>query len=288
MKRRLLNSTMILVFLLSITLLSGCSKKSNSASASVAKGESVIINPTDTATLPNSEVTVFIASSLSNAMTEIRALYKTIQPNVTIIYNADSSGTLQTQIEEGAECDMFFSAAIKQVNNLDDNGYIVHDSVLNLLENTVVLIKPTGATTKVTSFETIYKAKNIALAGEDVPVGAYAREIFSNLGIWDRVKSMEINEGANVSVVLAAVSEASNEVGVVYATDAESVKDSVEIICEAPESSLSSPVTYPVCLVNNEESDETQKIATENFLTYLSSPDALDIFEKYGFTISSK
>jgi molybdate transport system substrate-binding protein len=242
------------------------------------------IAPANITSLPETEIYVFIAASLNNAMTEIKNLYKQTQPNVNIILNADSSGTLQTQIEEGAECDIFFSAAMKQMTSLVDGGYIEDTSVKNLLENKVVLIKPIGTQTAVTGFENIYEAKNIALAGEDVPVGAYAREIFTNLGIWDRVEKMEINEGANVTAVLAAISEASNEIGVVYATDANSVMDSVEIIAEAPEESLNTPVTYPVGLVKNSEADDAQQNTSKDFLEFLASTEATAVFEEYGFT----
>ena len=163
-------------------------------------------------------------------MEEIQKDFNEEYPDVEILYNADSSGTLQTQIEEGSRCDIFFSAADKQMDALVDEKLADKDSVVDLLENKVVLIKPKGGETKVTGFENITDAKNIALAGEDVPVGQYAREIFTNMGIMDKVNEMEINEGKNVTEVLAAVKEGSNEVGVVYATDAASVADEVDVI----------------------------------------------------------
>ncbi|MCI5530203.1 MAG: molybdate ABC transporter substrate-binding protein, partial [Blautia sp.] len=132
-------------------------------------------------------------------------------------------------------------------------------------------------------FENITDAANIALAGEDVPVGQYAREIFTNLDIMDAVKEMEINEGKNVTEVLTAVAEGSNEVGVVYATDAASVADQVEIIAEAPEGSLETPVLYPVGLVEDQEATEDDSRAAEIFLEYLQSDEALEVFEEYGF-----
>ena len=199
------------------------------------------------------------------------------------LYNADSSGTLQTQIEEGARCDIFFSAAQKQMNALVDEGLADKDSVVDLLENKVVLIKPKDGETKVTGFENITDAANLALAGEDVPVGQYSREIFDNLGITDEVNKMEINEGKNVTEVLAAVSEGSNEVGIVYATDAASVADFVDIIAEAPAGSLETPVLYPVGLVEDQEASDDDKAAAAAFLEYLQSDEALEVFEKYGF-----
>ena len=227
---------------------------------------------------------VFIAASLSNAMEDIQKDFNKEYPDVNILFNADSSGTLQTQIEEGSRCDIFFSAATKQMDALVDEELAKKDSVVDLLENKVVLIKPKGGETKVTGFENITDAANIALAGEDVPVGQYAREIFKNLGIEDDVNKMEINEGKNVTEVLASVSEGSNEVGIVYATDAASVADKVEIIEEAPEGSLKTPVLYPVGLTEDKEASDSEAAAADAFLAYLQTDEALKVFEEYGFT----
>ena len=230
------------------------------------------------------EVNTFIAASLSNAMEEIQKDFNETYPDVEILYNADSSGTLQTQIEEGARCDIFFSAADKQMNALVDENLAKKDTVEDILENKVVLIKPKDGETKVTGFENITDAANIALAGDSVPVGQYAREIFDNLGITDEVNKMEINEGKNVSEVLAAVSEGSNEIGIVYATDAASVVDKVDVIAEAPADALKTPVLYPVGLIEDKEASEDDTAATEAFLEYIKSDDAMKVFEKYGFT----
>ena len=229
------------------------------------------------------DVYAFIAASLSNSMEEIQKDFEKLHPEVSIKYNADSSGTLQTQIESGAPCDLFFSAADKQMNALVDEELADKDSVVDLLENKVVLIKPKDGETKVTGFENITDAANLALAGEDVPVGQYSREIFDNLGITDEVNKMEINEGKNVTDVLASVSEGSNEVGIVYATDAASVADSVEVIAEAPEESLKTPVLYPAGMVEDKEASDDDKAAAEAFLEYIQSDEALEVFEKYGF-----
>ena len=230
------------------------------------------------------EVNTFIAASLSNAMEEIQKDFNETYPDVEILYNADSSGTLQTQIEEGARCDIFFSAADKQMNALVDEDLAKKDTVEDILENKVVLIKPKDGETKVTGFENITDAANIALAGDSVPVGQYAREIFDNLGITDEVNKMEINEGKNVSEVLAAVSEGSNEIGIVYATDAASVADKVYVIAEAPADALKTPVLYPVGLIEDKEASEDDTAAAEAFLEYIKSDDAMKVFEKYGFT----
>ena len=226
---------------------------------------------------------VFIAASLANAMDEIQKDFNEEYPDVNILFNADSSGTLQTQIEEGSRCDIFFSAATKQMDALVDEELAKKDSVVDLLENKVVLIKPKDGETKVTGFENITDAKNIALAGENVPVGQYSREIFKNLGIEDDVNKMEINEGKNVTDVLASVSEGSNEIGIVYATDAASVADKVDVIAEAPEGSLETPVLYPVGLTVDAEASDEEAAAADAFLEYLQTDDAMKVFEEYGF-----
>lgn len=233
---------------------------------------------------PGGELYVFIAASLANSMEEIQKDFNQKYPDVGIFYNADSSGTLQTQIEEGSRCDIFFSAATKQMDALVEEKLAKEDSVVDLLENKVVLIKLKDAETKVTGFENITEAENMALAGEDVPVGQYAREIFTNLGIMDQVEKMEINEGKNVTEVLAAITQGSNEVGVVYATDAASVADQVDIIAEAPAEALETPVLYPVGLTEDQEASSAEQEAAEVFLEYLQTEEAMKVFEEYGFS----
>ena len=233
---------------------------------------------------PGGELYVFIAASLANSMEEIQKDFNQKYPDAEIFYNADSSGTLQTQIEEGSRCDIFFSAATKQMDALVEEKLAKEDSVVDLLENKVVLIKLKDAETKVTGFENITEAENLALAGEDVPVGQYAREIFTNLGIMDQVEKMEINEGKNVTEVLAAITQGSNEVGVVYATDAASVADQVDIIAEAPAEALETPVLYPVGLTEDQEASSAEQEAAEVFLEYLQTEEAMKVFEEYGFS----
>ncbi len=232
------------------------------------------------------EIYAFIAASLKNTMEKIKENYEADHPGVTIIYNADSSGTLQKQIEEGAECDVFFSAATKQMQALEEGGYLVDGSITDLLTNKIVLIKPSGMETKVTGFDNITEASSLALAGEDVPVGQYARQLFTNIGILDQVMAMEINEGANVTAVLTAVAEGSNEVGVVYATDAASMADKVEIIAEADDSQVE-PAVYPIGLVKNGEADDAQIKAADEFKTYLITDEMpLTLFEEAGFIVT--
>ena len=281
-KRRI--SSLLLVLLLVICAAMGLVGCSSAKDSSNTTADITSVETSQVAKLDKATIYVFVAASLKNSMTTIQEMYSKVQPNVTIVLNPDSSGTLKTQIEEGATCDIFFSAAMKQMNDLNTEGYIESTSIAKLLENQVVLIKPKGGTTLVTSFDTITKAKNIALAGEDVPVGAYAREIFTNLGILDKVMAMEINQGANVTAVLAAVSEGSNEVGVVYATDAASIANKIDIIASAPSTSLKTPVIYPVGLVKNKSASAAQTAASKDFISYLQTDEVTSIFSGYGFS----
>lgn len=271
--RKLTLSVMMLIGVLGVS--------GYTTSTSVAQSETSNIPIASTSPV---RLEIFIAASLKNAMEEIQTNYKENHPEVELIFNADSSGTLQTQIEEGATCHVFFSAAMKPMNALEEEGYVMDGSTVLLLENQLVLIKPKGVETKVTGFRNIAEARNIALANEDVPVGAYARELFSNLKVLDQVMAMEINEGSNVTAVLAAVGEASNEIGVVYATDAYSALDRIEIIETAPEGSLEEPIVYPVGIIKDEGADEAVLEASEAFIRYLSSDEAIKIFESYGFS----
>jgi molybdate transport system substrate-binding protein len=238
--------------------------------------------------LEQAELYVFIAASLKNTMEMVKKEYESEHPEVTVIYNSDSSGTLKTQIEEGARCDIFFSAATKQMEELEKGGFVKESSVQNLLMNQMVLIKPKGKETAVTGFDTITNASSLALAGEDVPVGQYARKLFEKMGILDKVMSMEINQGPNVTAVLTAVAEGSNEVGIVYATDAASMSDQVEVIAKVDKEMLD-PALYPVGLIDNKEASEVEKVAAADFMKYITgSEEAKKQFLDAGFELYKK
>ncbi len=242
----------------------------------------------ETKALEQAELYVFIAASLKNTMETVKKEYESEHPEVTVIYNADSSGTLKTQIEEGARCDIFFSAATKQMDELEKGGFVKEGSVQNLLMNQMVLIKPKGKETTVTGFDTITNASSLALAGEDVPVGQYARKLFEKMGILDKVMSMEINQGPNVTAVLTAVSEGSNEVGIVYATDAASMSDQVEVIAKVDKEMLD-PALYPVGLIDNKEASDVEKVAASDFMKYLTgSEEVKKQFLDAGFELYKK
>jgi molybdate transport system substrate-binding protein len=278
MKKKILRM-LLTTMMTGALLLTGCSSDAGSSSVAADSGDQA----TEQTVEETTDVYVFIAASLSNAMDEIKTMYEEEHPEVNIIFNADSSGTLQTQIEEGAQCDIFFSAATKQMDALKEGGYVIADSVTNLLENKIVLIKPTGGETTVTGFDNITNASSLALAGEDVPVGQYARTLFENIGILDQVQAMEINEGANVTAVLTAVAEGSNEVGVVYATDAASMADSVEVIAEATPEQVD-PAVYPIGLINDAEATDAEVTDAAEFKDYITTnSEALKVLTDAGF-----
>ena len=226
------------------------------------------------------EVYAFIAASLSNSMEDRYKDFNELYPNVTIYYSADSSGTLQTQIEEGLEADVFMSAAKKQMTALDEEGMIASDTITDLLENKIVLIVPTGNEKKLEKFEDIENADSIALGDPaSVPAGRYAQEALTNLGIWDKIQD-KVSFGTNVTEVLNQVAAASADAGIVYATDAASMADQVEVVAEAPEGSLAKKVIYPVAVVKGTAHEEVAK----EFVAFLQTDKAITVFEEYGFS----
>lgn len=271
--KRILLLTLSLVMMITILAACGSSEEETTAPAGTTTKESA-----EPAT-----ITVFIAASLKNVMTKLQTMYNEEHPEVTIVFNADSSGTLQTQIQEGAACDIFFSAASKQMETLNAEGFIINESIVHLLENKLVLISGIDTETEVTGFEDVIKAADIAMGAAGVPVGDYAEIVFTSLGMIEQVHEMEINRGANVTAILTAVSEGSNEVGIVYATDAQSMKDKVRIIAQAPEGSME-PAVYPAALVENSEADAAQSQAASDFLKFLQSDDAGVVFKEFGFS----
>ena len=247
--------------------------------------------------LDAAEIQVFIAASLENAFQDIIALHNERQPNVTVTYSADSSGTLLSQIQEGFECDIFFSAGARQIDDLEESGLAIEGTRVDLLQNKVALITYKGSGTTVTTLSEIGNASSVALAGSSVPVGQYTRTALQALGILDSGKDaaeftaqevsealggVEINETANVSATLNAVAEGSNEVGTVYYSDAYSRIDDVEIL-ELVDSSLTGSIVYPMSRVVNSEADEAQTAAADDFYAFLQTDEVMDIFESYLF-----
>ncbi len=227
------------------------------------------------------EILVAAAASLKNAYEEeLIPMFQEQHPNIIVTGTYDSSGKLQTQIEEGLEADVFMSAATTQMNALNDEGLIASDTITNLLENKIVLIVPASSELGLTAFEDITKAESIALGDPaSVPAGQYAEEALTNLGIWDSIQD-KVSFGTNVTEVLNQVAAASADAGIVYATDAASMADQVTVIAEAPEGSLAEPVIYPVAVVaNSAHPDEANA-----FVDFLKTDEAMAVFESYGFS----
>jgi molybdate transport system substrate-binding protein len=221
---------------------------------------------------------VFAAASLTEALTEIAELYKKTAPDVTLHFNFDSSGTLQTQIENGADADVFLSAGQRQMNTLASGGFINDTTRRNLLVNQVVLIVPQGSLKGITSFQDVMTSKVslVALGNSSVPVGQYSEEIFRFLDGWSTV-SAKASLGSNVKEVLSQVESASVDCGVVYSTDAATARN-VRVVASAPEGSHQ-PVVYPVAVVKASKNPDT----AQAFLNFLSSPEATAVFERIGF-----
>lgn len=224
---------------------------------------------------------VSAAASMTDAMKEIAAKYEMTNKNVKLVYNFGASGALQQSIEQGAPADLFFSAAQKQMKNLQDKNLIVDDTKRDLLVNKVVLIVPKNSSLAMNKFEDIVgdNVKKIALGEtKGVPVGAYSEEIFTSLGVWDAVKGKAVL-GSDVRQVLSWVESGEVDCGVVYATDA-AISDKVKVVAVAPENSHK-PVIYPVAVLKSSK----QQAAAKAFLDYLSGAEAKQIFEKYGFQV---
>ena len=271
-------------------MLAGCSgsaKETTAAATEAAttaeetKAEETTAEETTAASGEETEILVAAAASLKNAYEDkLIPMFEEANPGVTVKGTYDSSGKLQTQIEEGLEADVFMSAAKKQMTALDEEGMIASDTITDLLENKIVLIVPTGNEKKLEKFEDIENADSIALGDPaSVPAGQYAQEALTNLGIWDKIQD-KVSFGTNVTEVLNQVAAASADAGIVYATDAASMADQVEVVAEAPEGSLAKKVIYPVAVVKGTAHEEVAK----EFVAFLQTDKAITVFEEYGFS----
>ena len=239
------------------------------------------------------ELIVFAAASMTETLNQIAEMYKAVAPNVTLIYNFDSSGTLKTQIQEGAECDLFISAGQKQMNQLDITAdpevntdkldFVLEGTRINLLENRVTLCVPEGNPKDIRSFDDLAdKLKEgsvlMAMGNSDVPVGQYTQKILAFYGLDEEklAKDGVITYGTNVKEVTTQVTEASVDCGVVYCTDAFSagltpVDYATKEMC--------GQVIYPAAVLNISRNQE----AAKEFLAYLQTEDAMKVFEAVGF-----
>ena len=231
---------------------------------------------------PTEETTILVAAAASLKYSyedELIPMFEAANPGIKVEGTFDSSGKLQTQIEEGLEADVFMSAAMKQMNALKEENMVDADSIVELLENKIVLITSAGSDSDIKSFEDIIKGETIAIGDpESVPAGQYAKEALTTLGLWDQVEA-KASLGTNVTEVLNWVAEGSADAGIVYATDA-ATNEHVKVVAEAPEGSLSKKVIYPVGVVTASE----KKDAAQKFVEFLQSDEAIVVFEKYGFT----
>jgi molybdate transport system substrate-binding protein len=242
-------------------------------------------------------VNVFAAASLGNVMGEFESAYEDANPGVDIVVNADSSGALLTQIQEGAPCDVFFSAAQKQMDELESAGMVVDGTRTNVVNNQLVVVTQPGSDTAVTGLADIGKAKSIALADGSVPVGKYTRQAMINLGLLaetedpaaittqevsDQLGGVEISEQGNVSKVLAAVEEASCEVGTTYLSDTIGHEDGVKIL-EVVGYDVTGNIIYPAAQIANPDADDAESAAAADFITFITNDDAKALYQKYGF-----
>ena len=264
------------------------------ASSEVADSEAAEDDPGET------EVQVFIAASLSKVMQDLADQFGEEHPDVKITFNADSSGKLMTQIEEGYNCDLFFSAAQKQMNQLEEDGLLLGGTRADVVNNQVVVVTQKDSDTKVTGLETLSEAKNIALADGSVPVGKYTRQALVKLGILPEAEDVSkittqevsealggasISEQENVSKVLLAVVERSCEVGTTYYSDTYGYEDELTILEKVPYEQTGN-VIYPIARVVNKDADDAENAAADAFLEFVLSDDAKKVFESYYFDTS--
>ena len=241
------------------------------------------------------DVVVFAAASMEASLTEIAGQYKTVAPNVNLVFTFDSSGTLKTQIEEGAVCDLFISAAQKQMNQLDSADttgnntdgldFVYSDTRIDLVENKVVLAVPDDNPKDIQTFSDLGtdKLSLLCLGNDDVPVGAYSLEILDTLGI--DIAQLEsdgkVTYASNVSEVANQVKEGAVDCGIIYATDANTYE--LNVVDQAA-ADMCSQVIYPAAVMKS--GTEGAKDAAQAFLDYLHTDEnAVSVLEGVGFTV---
>lgn len=281
MKKKLMAIAMVLVMIFAMTACGG-------ADAGEAADES---------STEKTAVNVFAAASLANVMAEFEASYEEANPDIDIVINADSSGALLTQIQEGAPCDVFFSAAQKQMDELEGADMVVEGTRTNVVNNQLVVVTQPDSETAVTGLADIAKAKSIALADGSVPVGKYTRQAMINLGliaeaedpaaittqeVSEQLGGVEISEQGNVSKVLAAVEEASCEVGTTYLSDTIGHEDSIRIL-ETVGYDVTGNIIYPVAQIVNQDADDAESAAAADFIAFITNDDAKALYQQYGF-----
>ena len=238
----------------------------------------------ETAAAEQTEIVVFAAASMTETLTTIKGMYEKANPNVTITYNFDSSGTLKTQIEQGADCDLFISAAKKQMNALVDLNMVNTDTKVDLLENKTALAVPEGNPKGITSFDQLaqlLKAHDVFLAigNSDVPVGQYTQKIFAYYGIDEAEVAAAgcLTYGTNVKEVTTQVSQQSVDCGIIYATDAFSA--GLTVVDTATSDMTGGRVIYPAAVLSGAKNAD----AAVSFLEYLKGDEAMAVFASVGF-----
>ena len=244
--------------------------------------------PAETDPVEDVELYVFAAASLTETFEEIGRLFEAANPGVKVIFTFDSSGTLKTQIEEGATVDVFVSAAQKQINELEAGNaantagldFVLAGSRVNIVENKVTLAVPTGNPTDVKTFADLASdaVSVIALGNADVPVGQYSEELLTNLGIWEQIQP-KVTFGSNVKEVTTWVSEGVADCGIVYKTDAFSA--GLEVVDEAGPDLLKTPVVYPGAVMKTSQNPTV----AQAFLDFLRSAEAQAVLTGVGFSI---
>lgn len=227
------------------------------------------------------ELNVSAAVSLKDALGDIEKAYQNKEPHVKLVFNFGSSGALQTQIEQGVPCDLFISAAAKQMDALEKEDLLLKNSRKNIVNNQLVLIVPKGSDLAIKDFTDLAKdqVKTIAIGAPDsVPAGQYALQVFKHYSIWDKIQGKTVL-GTSVRAVLAYVETGNADAGVVYKTDA-LISDKVNVVTTAPGESHE-PILYPAAVMCH----AGQPKAAADFLAFMTGAEAKGIFEKYGFNV---
>lgn len=277
--------------------LAGCGSSSSSAAtaaASTAAASAAASEKSETTAAEQSEVIVFAAASMTETLNQIKETYEAENPGVTLTFNFDSSGTLKTQIQEGADCDLFISAGQKQMNQLDITAssdvntdgldFVDPDTRVNLLENKITLAVPEGNPKGIESFDQLADLlKNgdvlMAIGNSDVPVGQYTQKILAYYGLDESTLANEgmITYGTNVKEVTTQISEASVDCGVIYETDAYSA-GLTTVDSATPQ--MCGQVIYPAAVLKTAKNPDGAK----KFLDYLQTDEAMKVFESVGFS----
>lgn len=287
MKKKLL--ALLLVGALSGSMLAGCGGNASDDFSSSAPASASAETEADQV-----ELVVFAAASMTETLTELSNAYMEENPNVDVVLNFDSSGTLKTQIQEGADCDVFISAGQLQMDQLDANAdpsvntegldFVLEDSRFDILENKVALAVPDDNPKDINSYDDMKAGLEngsilLAMGNSDVPVGQYTQKILTYLGLDEAVlaNAGNITYGSNVKEVTTQVSEAAVDCGIIYQTDAYSAGLTV-VDTATPE--MCGQVIYPAAVLNVSKNPDVAK----DYLDFLTSDDADAVFEEVGFT----